>query len=136
MLERMTAAAYRSMSAKEKKAGRVKGARRTHAIDRWFDSALEARRYTALVLMRRAGQIADLACQVPIPLTGENGPILTPKGRQMKYVADFTYRDSATGEAVIEDAKGYKTEVYLMKKAILKAMGYEVREVSRRRGKP
>lgn len=131
MLEKMTAAAYRAMTGKERRTGRVKGARRTFMIDRWFDSVLEARRYGELVMLMRAGRIERLRCQVHIHLIGEHGPIQTPTGRQMRYVADFTYRDSATGENVIEDAKGWMTETYLMKKAVLKAMGYEIREITR-----
>ena len=47
----------------------------------------------------------------------------------MHYVADFVYRDLTTGREVIEDAKGHKTETYLMKKAILAAQGVTVEEV-------
>lgn len=131
MTPRMSAIEYRAMHAKEKKQGRIKGTVRTRAGDRWFDSALEASRYAELLLLAKAGQIEDLACQVKIPLMGQHGPVLTPTGRQMHYVADFTYRDTASGADIIEDAKGFRTEQYRNKRAILNAMGFEIREVLR-----
>lgn len=135
MTPRMSALEYRATHAKEKKAGRVKGAVPTSVGDRRFDSALEAARYAQLVLLDKAGLITDLECQVNIPLIGSDGPILTPTGRQMHYRADFRYRDTSTGERVIEDAKGFRTEVYRMKKAVLKAMGFEIREIERQKKK-
>ena len=129
MIERMTAAEFRAMSGKRAREPRIKGAVRTWVDGRTFDSALEAARYAQLILLQKAGEISDLQCQVRIPLEGAAGAVLTPKGRQMHYVADFTYRD-ATG-AVIEDAKGFRTEQYRLKKAILNAMGYEIREIER-----
>lgn len=131
MSSRMSAIEYRAMHAREKKRGRVKGTVRTRAGDRWFDSALEASRYAELLLLAKAGQIEGLACQVRIPLMGQDGPVLTPTGRQMHYVADFTYRDTASGAEIIEDAKGFRTEQYRMKRAILNAMGIQIREIER-----
>lgn len=130
MTSRITAIEYRAMHAKEKKAGRVKGAVRTTVDGRSFQSVLEARRYSDLALLQRSGAIENLRLQVKIPLIGANGPLLTPTGRQMHYVADFTYLEG--GEMVIEDAKGFQTETYLMKRAVLRSMGYEIREIKRR----
>jgi hypothetical protein len=80
-------------------------------------------------LLQRAGEISDLRRQVPFPLNGKDGPILTPTGRQMLYLADFTYADHRLGGiTVIEDAKGHQTDVFLIKKAILAAQGVEVQE--------
>lgn len=131
MIERMTADEYRALHKAQKREGRVKGAVRTLVGDRVFDSALEARRYAQLMHMQKAGLIADLKCQVPIALRDEAGPVLTPSGRQMHYVADFAYRETASGAEIIEDAKGYRTEQYRMKRAVLAAMGFEIREVER-----
>lgn len=92
-----------------------------------FDSRFERNRYAQLLLEQRAGLISGLKRQVRTPLMGRDGPILTPTGRQMAYVADFTYLRGNV--LVIEDTKGVKTEVYLMKKAILAAMGITINEV-------
>lgn len=94
-----------------------------------FDSKREANRYLELRLLQRAGQISDLRCQVPVELMGQGGPLLTETGRQMRYVADFTYFDRAAGVTVIEDAKGTKPAAYKVKKAVVEAMGLEIREV-------
>lgn len=131
MTERMTAIQFREMHRKEKKEGRIKGARRTRVGDIEFDSALEAARYAELLLMQKAGKIENLKCQVKIPLQGAQGPLLTPTGRQMHYRADFTYRDEKTGESVIEDAKGHRTDRYQMKLSALNAMGISVREITK-----
>lgn len=130
MTPRMSAVEYRAMHAREKKQGRIKGTVRTRVGDRWFDSALEASRYAELLLLEKAGQIGDLQCQVKIALMGQDGPVLTPTGRQMHYRADFTYRDQ-TGAEIIEDAKGFRTEQYRIKRAILNAMGFTIREIER-----
>jgi hypothetical protein len=67
---------------------------------------------------------------VPIPLEGKNGPILQEgRNRQRVYKADFVYWDNALQCEVIEDAKGYPTPEYKLKRAILKAMGVEIVEV-------
>jgi hypothetical protein len=98
-----------------------------------FASKKEARRWQELKLLERAGEIDDLMRQVPIPLRGEHDWIKTPTGKIMHYVADFTYAEidkkGRIERLVIEDAKGHKTEVYLIKKAIMAAMGLTIREV-------
>jgi hypothetical protein len=108
---------------------RVLGVKRTEINGEKFASQREASRWWQLQQLQKAGQIADLERQVPIRLMGQHGPIQTKTGRTMLYVADFTYLDKVTGKKVIEDAKGHPTEVYQMKRAILKAMGITVFEV-------
>lgn len=94
-----------------------------------FDSQRECSRWQGLRFLEAARHIANLERQVPIELMGQNGPILTPTGRKMRYVADFKYFDVRTGAVVIEDAKGFKTPEYKIKAAILAAMGLKVVEV-------
>lgn len=121
------------MHAKEKKTGRIKGVVPTFVGNKRFDSALEAARYSELRLLVKAGQIADLECQVRIPLTLGGVSVPTPTGRQMSYVADFIYRDVPSGLEIIEDAKGFRTEQYRFKRSVLAAMGYEIREIEKTR---
>lgn len=108
---------------------RVRGAKPTVLDGIKFPSRREARRYAVLRQMQAAGMIADLELQVSIELQGRDGPILTPTGRVMQYRADFRYLDMETREFVYEDAKGHPTDVYVLKKAILAAMGIVIREV-------
>lgn len=81
-----------------------------------FDSAKEAKRYTRLRDMERAGEIQGLRLQVPFELL----PSFECDGvkyRGMKYVADFVYvRD---GKQVVEDVKGVKTPEYKIKKKLM-----------------
>ncbi len=98
-----------------------------------FDSKGEAKRWAELVLLERAGSIRDLERQVRIPLVIGMRPILVrskgyPNGRQAKYVADFAYTESATGEEVLEDFKGFDTPESRLKRAIVEAMtGFPVK---------
>ena len=83
-----------------------------------FDSMKEAARYKTLKLMERAGQISDIQLQVPFELTptqrDENGNLLF---RKRNYIADFVYMKD--GEMIVEDVKGYKTDTYELKKALM-----------------
>ena len=46
-----------------------------------------------------------------------------------KYVADFVYTDVEPGETVVEDTKGFRTEVYKIKrKLMLKVHGIKIKE--------
>lgn len=96
-----------------------------------FDSKAEAARWQELRLLERAGEISDLERQVRIDLEGRDGPLKSPKGRQLYYLADFRYRD-ADGRIVVEDAKGYPTPEYKLKRAVLSAQGVDVIEIKRR----
>lgn len=131
MTARMTAAQLQEhLAGRKGKAdkGRVRGAERTEVDGIKFDSKLEARRWQELRVLASTGQIKDLRRQVPIVLQGRDGPIRTPTGRPMRYVADFMWRDT-DGNTIIADAKGHPTDVYLIKRAILKAQGIEVKEL-------
>ena len=105
------------------------GAKRATVGDEKFSSKREARRWAELLLLLRGGEIRDLRRQVKIPLLGHGGPILTPMGRQAHYVADFVYVDARTGLNTTEDAKGFPTPEYKLKRAILAAQGVNITEV-------
>ena len=77
------------------------------------DSRKEARRWVELTLLQRAGEISDLKRQVKYEL------IPKQEGeRAVNYIADFVYIDNKTGNTVIEDCKGFKTDVYRLKKKL------------------
>ena len=89
-----------------------------------FDSKKEGERYLFLRSEQLAGRISDLRCQIPFEVIPKIG-----KERATKYIADFVYKD-ADGNTVVEDAKGYRTEVYRLKrKLMLWQYGVEIREV-------
>lgn len=105
------------------------GNRKTYVGEILFDSAHEAKRYTELKLMERAGEIRELRLQVPyelIPqLKDENGKVVY---RATHYVADFVYVDARTGRTVVEDAKGYVTDAYRLKRKMMMWI-YDIRIV-------
>ncbi len=88
------------------------------------DSRKEARRWVELTLLQRAGEISDLKRQVKYEL------IPKQEGeRAVTYIADFVYADKKTGNTVIEDCKGFKTDVYrLKKKLFLYRYGIKIKE--------
>lgn len=109
-----------------------------------FDSKREAARYRELKLLERAGVISFLQRQAKFQLipnqyaqsdeTYTKGP---RKGQrkpgkllehECNYIADFCY--IRNGETIVEDAKGYRTEVYrIKKKLMLERYGIQIREV-------
>lgn len=83
-----------------------------------FDSQKEARRYKELKLMERAGVIKDLELQPKFELI----PTIrteTETLRKTVYKADFKYFDVKVDHEVVEDVKGFKTDVYKLKKKML-----------------
>lgn len=111
------------------------GNRKVSTIDgEVFDSQREATRYQELRLLERAGAIKDLKRQVSyelIPVQREpntTNRIDSKRGRVIQgkiiekavtYIADFVYTDSATGEVVVEDTKGFRTKDYVIKRKLM-----------------
>lgn len=77
-----------------------------------FASKKEANRYVELKLMEKAKAIQDLRIQVAFPLIPK-----TKYGREIRYIADFTYYEN--GKLVVEDTKGFRTDVYKLKKRLM-----------------
>lgn len=95
-----------------------------------FDSAREARRYGELRLLEKGGYISNLRLQVPFELIPNqkniDGKVVE---RKVSYIADFVYLDR-DGRTVVEDSKGMKTEVYKLKKKLMRYVhGIEIKEV-------
>lgn len=98
-----------------------------------FDSQREYDRWCQLLLMQKAGLIKDLRRQVKyvlIPSQKKDGKIVE---KECTYRADFVYQEKVglnDWETVVEDAKGYKTEVYkIKKKLMLSVYGIKIKEV-------
>jgi hypothetical protein len=93
---------------------------RTVVDDITFASKAEARRYSELRRLEKAGAIFDLRIQ-PVYLckvrsaTIPNGPVAS-----FKYVADFEYL-SGDGRLIAEDVKGVATSTYRLKIKIARA---------------
>lgn len=93
-----------------------------------FDSRKEAKRYSELLLLERAGVIKNLELQKPfelIPSQKINGKVVE---RPCKYIADFVYEEN--GKTVVEDTKGMRTDKYIIKrKLMLYKYGIQIKEV-------
>ena len=79
-----------------------------------FPSKKEAHRFLELKLMEKSGAIHDLQLQVAFPLIKKS-----QYGREIKYVADFTYYEG--DKLVVEDTKSpaTKTPLYRLKKRLM-----------------
>lgn len=98
-------------------------AKRTKVDGITFASKLEAKRYSELKVLENAGIIESLECHPAYELHAPGGQKIG------KYIADFRYREN--GAEVIEDTKGFKTDLYRWKKKHVEAEhGIEVREIS------
>lgn len=80
-----------------------------------YDSKKEYKRHMELMLLQRAGEISHLKRQVKYELIPKQDG-----ERAVYYVADFVYKDTRTGKEVVEDCKGYKTDVYKLKRKMLR----------------
>lgn len=81
-----------------------------------YDSKKESIRASNLKILERAGSISDLKEQVIFELQ----PSFKLNGkteRSIKYIADFTYIQD--DNYIVEDVKGFKTEVYKLKRKML-----------------
>lgn len=77
-----------------------------------------------LAAMERCGAIKNLREQESITLVPSNGKL-----RPIRYVADFTYED-LHGQKHVVDAKGFKTQIYRLKKRMAALLlGIEIEEV-------
>lgn len=100
--------------------GRKFGNRKTEIDGITFDSKKEARRFAELRLMERAGEISNLQIQVPFVLIPNQRDEKTGKviERAVTYKADFVY-NRRDGSLVVEDTKGVRTDVYMIKRKLM-----------------
>jgi hypothetical protein len=123
------------------------GARKTVVDGITFDSKKEANRYRELKLLEKAGEICCLRLQVPFELIPaqyeETGEVYTKgknKGKPKRgkciekavtYIADFVYYNSDATVRIVEDVKGMRTPVYIIKRKLFRWRypEYEFREV-------
>lgn len=108
-----------------------------------FDSQKEYRRWQALRLLERAGQIQGLRRQVRFELIPPQYETIErhskKTGKRLKdreklaehgvyYIADFVY-SRPDGVMVVEDSKGVRTDAYIIKrKLMLQVHGIKILE--------
>ena len=85
-----------------------------------FDSVKEYKRYQELQIMVQLGEISQLILQPKFDILFNNMKICTYKG-------DFQYLKA--GITVVEDTKGFRTPIYMIKKKLMKIiLGIEIKE--------
>jgi hypothetical protein len=97
------------------KASKYNNHRFTDSEGSW-DSKRERARWDQLRALESAGQIEDLKKKIPyelIPSSMKNGKKLRP----VVYIADYVYTEN--GLTVVEDCKGFRTKLYLIKKRLM-----------------
>lgn len=119
---------FRKITKKEKK---TKYQNQKVAIDGiTFDSKKEAKRYNYLKLLQRAREIQQLETQKEFVLQDafkKNGQHY----RKISYIADFYYYDNKEHKYIVEDTKGFRTDVYKLKKKLFeyKYPDLEIKEI-------
>ena len=94
------------------------GAKKTVVDGIKFDSKWESERYGQLKAMERGGIVTDLELQVKYDIVINDIKIC-------RYIADFVYKEeSPSGEIkkIVEDAKGFETPEFKLKKKLMKAV--------------
>ncbi len=89
-----------------------------------FDSKKELKQYQELKLLLKAGVIKELTLQPEFVLQ-QSFKLNGVTHRKISYVADFKYIQGK--EIVVVDVKGFKTDIYrLKKKLFLKKYGEQI----------
>lgn len=113
MTEMMTVEEYRDLT-RGRVAQRKYRNRPTMYNGILFDSQAERDRYVELSLMQGAGQIANLRVHPPYTLQEKFTDRHGINHQAIVYTADFEYVED--GVTVVEDVKGYATDVFKLKK--------------------
>ena len=82
-----------------------------------FDSQREANRYAELKMLERAGCISNLRLQVKYAIVEPHKREDGTTERGAFYIADFAYFGGE--KEVVEDAKGYRTPEYILKRKLM-----------------
>jgi hypothetical protein len=99
----------------ERKRSKYNNHRFTDSEGVW-DSKKERERWGQLRILESAGKIQELDKKIPyelIPVSMKHGKRL----RAVVYIADFVYIED--GNKIVEDVKGYRNKVYLLKKRLM-----------------
>lgn len=94
-----------------------------------FDSKKEAFYYLELKVLLKSGEIRDLELQKEYVLQ-ESFKINKKTRRKITYKADFSFFSTSDNRNHVVDVKGFKTEVYKIKKKLFEyKYGIEIEEV-------
>lgn len=83
-----------------------------------FDSRLELSRWYILESEQRLGNIGDISIHKKFLLQEGFQEKDGAKHRPIFYEADFSYHDLKSNRMIVEDVKGFRTAVYMLKKKL------------------
>ena len=90
--------------------------KKTEIDNHVFSSQKEAQRYKELLLLQNTKKITGLTLQPKFNLIPAYKDKFTNKMvKPIVYIADFLYTEADTKRTVVEDVKGFKTDVYKLK---------------------
>lgn len=82
-----------------------------------FDSIREKNYYIKLKLLEKAGKIKELELQKEFELQ-PSYKLNNKTSRKITYRADFTYKTTEDDKLHVVDVKGFRTDVYRLKKKL------------------
>lgn len=82
-----------------------------------FDSIREKNYYIKLKLLEKAGKIKELELQKEYELQ-PSFKLNNKTSRKITYRADFTYKTTEDDKLHVVDVKGFRTDVYKLKKKL------------------
>lgn len=88
-------------------------AKKIRGADYLFDSRLEGRLFDLLKLRERAGELVDIRVKPNVRITDA----------RILVIPDFSAIDAASGALRYHEAKGFRTEVWLLKMRLWRAYG-------------
>jgi len=92
-----------------------------------FDSKKESERYIELLMRQKVGEISGLKVHPVFPIVVNDQKVCSYEADFLYYVCHLDIKGSAL---VVEDVKGVKTQVYILKRKLMKAIrGIEIKEV-------
>ena len=94
-----------------------------------FDSKKEFEYYLILKDKEKRGLVFNIKRQVPLEIQPAFTDKTGVKHRAIIYKADFVYTDRVSGKVKYIDVKGFRTEVYKLKKKLLAYKGIIIEEV-------
>lgn len=94
-----------------------------------FDSIKEKNYYIKLKILEKAGEITELELQKEFELQPKY-KLNNKTTRRITYKADFTYKTTKDDKLHVVDVKGFRTDVYRLKKKIFEyKYGIEIEEI-------
>lgn len=96
-----------------------------HSSGYLFDSRLESDVYAFIVLLEKCKKLKDIKVKPNIFLTEA----------RIRMIPDFAAAECESGKLIYIEAKGFETEVYLLKRKLWKFYGPGELHVYKRRGK-